>query len=92
MPIEWKPEKVTAADLETTLAYDFGVKGALVAVTVHISKKYGMTFFAADTSPRSLTIHHSGPGELTDAQIEAEACILAGVCAEAATAWQEAHR
>jgi hypothetical protein len=92
MSIEWKPEKVTAADLEATLAYDFGVKGEVVAVTVHIGKKYGMTLFAADTSPRSLTIHHSGPGELADAQIEAEARILAGVCADAATAWQEAHR
>jgi len=92
MPIQWKPDPTPVVATEAVINYSLGGKGAAWHVTVDVSKKYGMTQMAATTNPLTVTLYRTVSALLSDAQIEVEARILAGVCADAATAWQEAHR
>jgi len=93
MPIQWKPDlRTPVTPTEAKLQFSLGGKGAAWHVTVDVSKKYGLLMLFASTDPVAVNLTYNGSPLLTDAQIEVEARILAGVCADAATAWQEAHR
>lgn len=92
MTIEWKPDPTPVAATEAVLDYSLGVKGAAWYVSVEISRRHGSTQMAARTHPSTVTVYRSVFDLLDDGVIESECRILAGVCADAATAWQEAHR